>query len=147
MSTPRPVLEHECRTFTRYLAGRDPTPYVVAKYCEAHEVSAAFGGDRFDRRLTAAARYHSATTLLADAYARFFAPHGLLRKKLVLLLAILEISPPFFQKLNRLPAGGRVAQTLYVGARLLLFGLALLGGVMAFLPVQLVTPKSKGRVP
>jgi len=144
MSPSGAVLERECRTFTRYLTGRGPTPYVVQKYREAHAASTAFDADRFDSRLTAVARWHPVTTLLADAYARFFVPYGTLRKKLILLLAILEISPPFFRELNYPSAGGRLGQALYLGARMFMLVLALVVGTIAFLPMHLVTPRGNG---
>ena len=139
MSAPRAVLERECRTFTRYLVGREPTPYVAGKYCDAHAVSAAFAGDRFNERLTAVARWHPAAAFLADAYARGFAPRGAFRKKLVLLLAILETSPPFFRELERVEQGRLAMQVLAVGGRVLLFVPALLLGTLLFLPLLLVS--------
>jgi hypothetical protein len=143
MSGSLAVLERECRTFTRYLVGHDASPYVVAKYCDAHS-SLAFRADPVDQRLITVARWHPVTTFLTDAYARFFAPYGALRKKLVLLLAILETSPPFFRELDR-PPGGRLAQALRVGARLLVFIPALVVGVTVLLPVRLLTPRRDRR--
>jgi hypothetical protein len=144
MRTPRFVLEQECRTFTRYLVGQRPTPYVVEKYCDAHAISLNGDSDLFDARLTAVARWHPETACIADAYARFFAPRGMLRKKLVLLLAILEISPPFFREFDQPLGGGRIAQVLGFGVRLLKFVLALVVGIIGFLPLRLVTPGQKG---
>lgn len=139
MSDSRTDLERECRTFTRYLAGRDATPYVIGKYCDAHTASPAFAGDRFDRRITAAARIHPVAAFVADAYARFFAPHGLLRKKLIVLLAILETSPPFYRDLEQVADGRLVAQVIHVGVRLLLFLPAVLLGTALFVPLRLVS--------
>ena len=141
MSGSRALLERECRTFTRYLAGREASPYVVQKYCDAHAGPLAAAADPFDRRLMTVARWHPVTALVADAFARFFAPYGALRKKLVLLLAILETSPRFFRELDHPPGGGRVAEALRVGARLLVFVLALVVGVIVLLPVRLLTPR------
>jgi hypothetical protein len=145
VSGSRAVLERECRTFTRYLAGREASPYVVQKYCDAHPVPLASPADPFERRLMTVAQWHPVAALVADAYARFFAPYGPLRKKLVLLLAILETSPRFFRELDRPPGGGRVAEALRVSARLLVFILALVVGVIVLLPVRLLTRRPDGR--
>jgi hypothetical protein len=59
---------------------------------------------------------------LADAYARCFAPAGLLRRKLVLLVAILESSTP----------GNRVFEPPAVGFTLAMLGLMGAGLAFAF---------------
>jgi hypothetical protein len=141
MTVPsRAALERECRSFTRYLVGCDPSPYVIGKYCDAHVTRPVFHESPFDTRMVALARRHPATTLLADAYARFFAPRGALRKKLVLVLAILESAPPYFHALDGPPPGRRVLQACRIGVRLLVFALALLLGAMLLLPIRLLTP-------
>ena len=90
MSARDPLLERECRVFTRYLVGREPSEYVRAKYADAHTIVPAYATlDAFHRRLLGIARTGPAFTRLADAYTRAFAPRGALRKKLILLLAIL----------------------------------------------------------
>jgi len=86
------------------------------------------------------------TALVTDAYATIFAPHSALRKKLVLVLAILEVSPPFCRELENLQGGGLATQALRVGARLLVFTPALLVGVIMLLPVRLLTPRGGNRV-
>lgn len=139
MSDARATLERECRTFTRYLVGREPTPYVVGKYCDAHTASQAFTGDRFDHRITATARLHPFTTFVADAYARFFAPRGGFRKKLILLLAILETCPPFYREMEQAADGRLLAQVIHVGARLVLFVPAVIVGAVLFVPLRLVS--------
>lgn len=144
MSESRAALERECRTFTRYLVGRDPSPYVVEKYCEAHATLPAFRGGLFDEQLTRVARWRPLAAFAADAYARFFAPRGALRKKLVLALAILETSPPFFREFERPPGGGRAGQALRLGTRLLVFVATLFVATIVFLPVHLLAAR-RGR--
>lgn len=81
------------------------------------------------------------TAFLTDAYARFFTPRGLLRKKLILILAILEITSPFFRELDRPSAGSRTTEALGVALRLLMFVTALLAGIITLLPVHFVTSR------
>jgi hypothetical protein len=89
-----PTVERECHVFTGYLLGSPPPPYVVRKYVEAHDLSPAFSrGSRFDIYILRIAATRPSLTRPADSYARIFAANGLLRRKLVLLLAILETAP------------------------------------------------------
>ena len=139
MSETRADLERECRTFTRYLVGREPTPYVIGKYGEAHAATAVLAGDRFDHRITAVARLHPVAAFVADAYARFFAPRGAFRKKLIVLLAILETSPPFYRELEQVSDGHLVSQVMHVAVRLLLLISAAIVGAVLFVPLRLVS--------
>ena len=138
-------LERECRVFTRYLAGREPTPYVIAKYRAAHAAGPAYRAQSaFDARLVAGARLHPVLAWLVDAAARFTAPRGLLRKKLVLLLAILETAPPFYTTLERLQEGRGAREFAGLALGLVLFvpGLAL--GMVLVLVLRVV-PLGGGR--
>jgi hypothetical protein len=103
-------LDSECVVFSRYLIGQSPGEYVLSKYREFHQLSAAgkeMQARPFDRTLLAVARVHPAATRLADAYARIALPAGLLRKKLVLTLAILESGAPSHRFVDDVdPAGG-----------------------------------------
>ena len=87
------VLEREARVFARYLVRVAAPPYVVAQYVAAHAARGALSaGTRFDRWTVALARIHPVAAFVMDAAARLIAPRGLLRCKLVLLLAVLESS-------------------------------------------------------
>ena len=138
-------LEQECRTFTRYLVRRDPTPYVIGKYAAAHTASPAMaqtegkGSSRFDVRLTAIARRHPVLAVMADAYARIFVPRGLLRKKLVLLLAIIETSPVLFREVDLVRTPPVLWQAAVLGVRFALFAVALVVGSFIFLPLRIVS--------
>lgn len=94
MTTASAGLERECEVFTRLLTGQTPTEYVIRKYVDGHRARpdlAAVAG--FERVLLGHAARGPVMARLADAYARRLFPRGSLRKKLVLLLAILETSP------------------------------------------------------
>lgn len=135
---PPPSLDRECRVFAAYLLGSAPAPYVIRKYHEAHQLSPAFSDDgRFDRHLVRVAAVHGALTRAADAYARLVAPNALLRKKLVLLLAILETSAPSSDRIDAAIGGGRSALVL----RLFISGIASIlsaaAGALLFLPTHI----------
>lgn len=106
----------ECDLFCRYLLGRSPEPAVVAAYCRAHAVGVverqlpAHPSAR-DRALLQIARIGPAFVRAADAYAAVFARSSLLRRKLVLLLAILE-SGGAAAELDHATPGSRVSWIL-----------------------------------
>ena len=90
------TLTDECAALCLYLVGHAPSVYIVTKYCEAHDKSSAEENmpcDRFDRFVLAFARMNTICTKLADIYTRWFYKRSVLRRKLLLLLAILECSP------------------------------------------------------
>ena len=137
--TDRATLEAECRVFTRFIARAEPTPYVAQKYVDAHRTIPGFAaGDRFDGWLLAAARSSPRVTRLADAYARVFAPGNALRKKLVLLLAILESSAPFNRGIDRAPSRPVAIAVFQLAASGVGGILAVLAGAALFVPLRLI---------
>ena len=86
-------LARECSIFTRYLIGCEPPSDIVTAYQRAHAVSAVAASRAsppLDRALLAVAHVGPRLARTADAYAALFAKASLLRRKLVLLVAILE---------------------------------------------------------
>lgn len=89
----RAALEAECAVFARHLAGLEPSPYVVAQYLRAHEPGRNgpnTSTDDEDDPLLLFARRGATSARLADVWAATFDRTGPLRRKLILLLAILE---------------------------------------------------------
>ena len=124
--------------FTRYLAGKDPSDYERLKYREGHRaIPYRLKGDEdaMDVALAVIARRGTLRARMADAYARVFRPHGVLRQKLTLLLAILENSPDSHRQYT---AGGRgfLLAALAIAGSLVLFLLSLLGGIILFGPMH-----------
>lgn len=91
-SPPDQFLAAEFARFARYLGTRAPELRATAAYVRAHP-SVGEAGDRFDRWLVNVARRSTLTCGLADSYARLVRPHGTLRRKLTLTLAVLESTP------------------------------------------------------
>ena len=138
-STTTQSAEAECEAFTKYLLGCAPSPYVLGKYAEAHRVSAVFSeGSRFDHMLVKIAKRHPVLTKLADSYARMFARTGLLRKKLVLLLAILETSAPSNQLIDAVDNGGMPVLLARLFFKGLAFAISLIAGAIVFLPMRMI---------
>jgi hypothetical protein len=143
------LLDRECEVFCGYLIGHKPREYVLSKYREFHDLPSAAGqlrGGAFDRTLLTVARRHPAAARLADAYARVALPAGPLRKKLVLLLAILESCAPT----HRHVAAVDGAPGVWLWARLLLAtafaGGVLLASLALFGPWHLLTAAKRGGV-
>jgi hypothetical protein len=87
------TLAAECLTFSRYLIGRDAAPDVVAAYRKAHHVSPVDESvvpAALDAALLTVARWGPGFARVADGYAAVFAKASRLRRKLVLMVAILE---------------------------------------------------------
>ena len=136
------ALERECDVFCRYLTGSVPTDYVVRKYLAGHAAMPAAGAraERLvDRWLLVVAHTGSPGARLADSYARILRPHGPLRHRLVLLLAILENSPGFHERLDHATIGSPVKILLELGLTGIGFVLRLVLGLACFGPVHLVS--------
>jgi hypothetical protein len=81
---------------------------------------------------------------VADAYARIFRPHGALRQKLTLLLAVLESAPATHREFTS--GGSGVAAAIGRSALSLLgFGVAFLTGLLLLGPVHLVLSRARPR--
>jgi hypothetical protein len=134
------LIDAECAVFTRCLLRRDASEYVRLKYRAAHTSLAGLSpANRFDAFLVRFARTGPGFATVADAYAAVFAAHSLLRKKLVVLLAILETSSPECELIDAPAGGGRPARAAVA------IGLAGLGALAALAvglpilsPIQLV---------
>jgi nucleoside-diphosphate-sugar epimerase len=93
-------LVQECKIFTDYLIKKDPNKYIIEKYCEAHAVSKIFNDlslHPFDLYLLNLSMKNTIYTKLIDAYTSVFKKDALFRKKMVLLIAILENSALSYQ--------------------------------------------------
>jgi hypothetical protein len=133
------ILQREFRIFTRYLTGGPLNSYVLEKYVDAHEkVSRYQVRHPFDRLLLRLSVIHPMATKLADAYARAFAPSCALRKKLVLLLAVLETSPSGHSFLDLHESRTRTAVTLEAVRRSVSFLLGFLLATILLSPIHLV---------
>ncbi|HEV8523374.1 MAG TPA: hypothetical protein VGQ71_02655 [Terriglobales bacterium] len=91
----------------------------------------------FDRFLVRFAIANPTLTRVADSYARLLAPTSTFRKKLVLLLAILESSASSQRFLEHVDGGGK----LWLGVAALanggIFAVSLLLGAVVLFPAQL----------
>jgi nucleoside-diphosphate-sugar epimerase len=117
---PDAVLDAECATFTRYLIGAEPSAYARTKYREGHRPGIGGPADlppSPDDRLVEFARRGPLATRIADTWAGLFARGGRLRRKLVLLLAILESDGATSARVDSPEPGGAVGFGLRTALR------------------------------
>ena len=130
--------DRECVVFTRHLLGVAPDAYVKRKYAEAHDVMGGLAPkDPFDAFVLRFASTHRFCTRVADAYARVFRPGSALRRKLIVLLAILETSPPTYRQIDAPVGGPKALLLLRLTVRGTIALLSLLIGALLLVPARL----------
>ncbi len=130
--------DDECRVFARHLLDIEPDAYVLGTYRDAvARLPALSPTSAFDGVLLARARRGGLWTRLADAYAALFARDSALRRRLVMVLAILETRAPFHHHLDTPDGRPGAALWLRTAARIVAAGLSLAGGVLVFVPLRL----------
>lgn len=97
---PDAELEREARALARYLAGVELDSVAIRHYLRWHATSGA-RADRVDRLLLRVASAGKPGLALADAYCARWRRGALLRRKLVLVLALIETSAPGFEMVDR----------------------------------------------
>ena len=133
-----PSLSRECGVLCAYLTGVAPDAYVQHKYDEAHHVSGKFNAlTPFERFLLGFAATAPWCALFADTYARFFARESALRKKLILLLAILESCPPERGFVESVSGGSTLFLFLRMAARGAMFSVRLLASIFVLGPFHI----------
>ncbi len=84
--------------FGRYLIGRDPGDALVERYCRANQALFASGAD--DEVLTFA-RAHPWSIAMLDAGSGLRGGDSLLRKKLLVMTAIVETTPDHVERFEQ----------------------------------------------
>jgi hypothetical protein len=138
-SLTRDVLDAECTILARHLIGCVPDDYVRAKYADGHDAMPHLApSTAFDAALVGFARIGRVCAKIADAYASVLSPHASLRRKLVLLLAILETHPPFHRTIDSTPGASASVMLVRIIGRVATAGAALVAGALVFVPVRAV---------
>ncbi len=133
--------QHECRVFSRYLTGQLPEPVVCEKYADAltarqHRLLEVHG--RFDALLLGMAAMHPLLTRFADVYARYFYSDSVLRRRLVMLLAILETRSAVFAQLDSPNCGGKTGLLVGMSLRSIASVMLLAVALITLLPLHLL---------
>ncbi len=135
------LLALECRAWSRYLVDRMPSASVLSRYLEAHAQGIVEGpksSSTFDCALVRVARVAPFLARLCDVHARIFRPAGLLRRKLVLTLALLEADRQSHVRVDENSADSQLGIGLALCAWLVRFALLATLGLFIFLPLRLV---------
>jgi NADH dehydrogenase len=138
--TPNDVLTSEARVFTAYLCGDGVTAEISDHYLKATKTLLIDHqpDDRFDRLTLAFARRGAGFAWLADSYAALFNRGGMLRRRMALLMSILENSPTSHRHFEQSPSQGPVAAMFQLG----LSGLAEVGvlvlAMAIFVPARIL---------
>jgi hypothetical protein len=134
------TIRRECEVFAHYLVGQPPTDYIRKQY-ELAAIARDLADDveftAFDRTTLRCARRNVFFTRAADAYCAIFHRHGILRRKLILLLAILEHAAPTAARFDRPQNRGSVGIATNCLFLAMSFGLSLLEGIFMLLPSHL----------
>lgn len=144
------ALERECEVFVRYLSGAAPSDYVRERYAAAHAagvVDPPGGATKFDAFVVVLARAGVFVTRALDAHSRVFANGSLLRRKLVLVLALLEVRSPHAEALDTPTGSSRLAMFACMAWLGLRFALTVLLTSLVLLPLKLVfklVPDARG---
>ena len=135
------VLEREASVFTRHLIGEEPPAYVTAKYVAAHGPGREGPGSGEGDALVALARRGPFAARLADAWSALFDRGGPLRRKLVLLVALLESTGATAARVDTPDRGGPAG--FFVRAAL--EGLVFAGTVLFAAPFVLAERRRRRR--
>ncbi|MGH9200056.1 MAG: hypothetical protein ACRD2A_02325 [Vicinamibacterales bacterium] len=119
MGNARDHLACECGVFCRYLADLDATPEIVHAYRRAHDIEGLKMGAAtpIDRALLRLASGGPTLTRMADAFAAVAARDSALRKKLVVLIAILESRSASAAVIDSASPGSRLAWAIGAAAQ------------------------------
>lgn len=137
---PDDVLTSEARVFTAYLCGDDITADISDHYLKATRTLAIDHqpADRFDRMTLAFARRGVGFAWLADSYAALFNRGGMLRRRLALLMSILENAPTSHRHFEQSPSQGPVAAVLKLGLNGVTEAAVLVVATAIFMPARIL---------
>jgi NADH dehydrogenase len=143
---PEP-LKRECDVFTRYLANQKPNNYVLEKYHQCHQKIDLTPADFHDSLLLKLARFRPLFTRMTDAYSRFFRFNSVVRKKLAYLIAILEVTPPYFRFYDSADGAGMLGFLVKVGIKGITLSLHLFISFLFLFPLQVLAKLTKKKPP
>lgn len=136
------MIAAECRTFARHLADAEADAYTLSCYerlLPSAELPATTASLLIERALLSAGRAGGVLLRMADGYAVVFRPRCALRRRLILLFAILENGPGTSHALNTGDEGSFAAVSGRMIASMTVSVLCTLAGVVVFAPVHVVS--------
>jgi nucleoside-diphosphate-sugar epimerase len=131
----------ECRAFTSYLVGCSSSPYVEECYilaAQEHGLADEVDFSCFDRATLRVARLGCTSARWADSYCALFRRNGILRRKLILLAAILEHVSPTSKAFDDVEPSSLARTFFSIGAFGLTSVVSVLIGAMILFPAGVV---------
>jgi len=138
---PATRLDRECTTFARYLTGCAPDDYLLRAYSDAHargELAALLASPTTLDRILLAVGSRRVATRMVDVYTALFAKRAVVRKKLVLVLALLESASPSYRYFEEPDSGGVGPIVLRLALRSIGSAFALVSSLVLLAPVHAV---------
>ncbi len=137
---PLAALEHECTVFTYYVIKQKPNSYVLGKYRQAHSIAdfaCTLETHAFDRLLLHVSATHPLLTKLVDAYTSIFLRSSIVRRKWILLLAILESCSPTYRCFDAPESSSKKFLIMGMIGKGVVFLFSLCLSVVLLMPVRL----------
>ena len=134
-------LDRESKVYTKFLINDEPTSYIQNKYQKAHHRSNIFEGnvsDPFDDFLIKFSSKNGFFTKLADSYASFFKKNSLIRKKLILLLALLESTAPSYRQFESPDSSSMLTIVFWIFLKGAVFAISLIAAIILFMPIKVL---------
>lgn len=141
----RERLESEFAVFARYLGWQGNTDRLKDAYVSRHVSAQARPANAMDAWLARTGGRSWVAVTLADAYARFVAPSGLLRRKLVLTLSILESARESHATFDSAIAAPIGVTGIRIGLLLARWGVTSVLAIVALAPVHLIVSLTGGK--
>jgi nucleoside-diphosphate-sugar epimerase len=135
------TLQEECRSLAAYLLGVPPSPYIEEQYVKAIQIHGlAFDEDFscFDRTTVRLARRGRLLARCADSYCALLHRRGVLRRKLIVLAAILEHVAPMSAAFDQVEARHVSLTVLSLATYGLVSAVLLLVGAAVLIPAKLL---------
>lgn len=130
-------LKHECIKYTEYLINCKPNEYIEKKYIEGLKINRIENNiDRFDTFLIRVTNKNTFMIRLADIYTAVFYRKSVFRKKLILLLAILESCPTTYPEIDSVTGGSQFFLFIQIIQKVLIFLPLLLVSSIVLFPIQ-----------
>ena len=134
-------LHEECIWLAAYLVHLKPSKYIREKYIDAHRsahLHVSYVPNKFDEFLLVFAKKHMFCMKLADIYTAMFVRTSLLRKKMILLLAILESCAETYTLVDGVKEYSKLAFYTRCFLQCLVFSFFLAVSLLIFAPPHLV---------
>jgi hypothetical protein len=135
------LLRNECLSLCSYLIDQIPPDYLIDKYIDAHERSNLYNlnkSSRFDNILLKLARKHPILLKLTDVYTSIFRRSSIFRKKIILILALLESDGPSHCHVDPIREYHKGKFLIKLAYKLQYFIISLIFSAIVFWPLRIV---------